>query len=305
METEFSGGNANFRQTHFSGNVDFMLAQFSGGDANFRQAFSGGNADFFHTRFLGGDADFRSAKFSGENADFRQVQFLGGDANFRNAQFLGKADFRTVLFSGNALFWETKFNKAVYFKGTIFEKISHLRGAYINKCDREAYRIIKNEFFKVNNRIEALEYHKKEMKAYWRELFGKKKLPRKKCKIQILRLLKKSRQFFNKIIPEKLPEKGILVFNCISNNYDTNWIQGAGFTAGTAFIFYLAFLSLSNVQVLSFEGYLRFLNPAHSYEFLRQFNPCDWAYIIDAFGRVFIGYGYYQTIQAFRKYKRV
>ena len=145
-----------------------------------------------------------------------------------------------------------------------------------------------------------IEYHKREMKAYWRELFGykKKSLPRKKWIIRKIRLLKKISQL-------KIPEKGILIFNRLSTNYGVNWLQGVIFTLVTAFIFYGAFLLLSNCPDWSLETYFRFLNPAHSYDFLQNFNPNDWAYLIDTIGRVLIGYGYYQTIQAFRKYKRI
>ncbi len=272
--TQFSE-NATFQLTKFSGNANFHLAKFSG-NAKFWLAKFSGNANFWRAKFSG-EADFQEAKFS-ENATFQKSQF-SGNAQFRAAQFSRNADFEEADFSGDADFWITSFNK-VYFNGTIFKIISRLRGAgaYIKEGDRETYRIIKDELLKFNNRIEALEYYKKEMKAYWQELYKEKWY-------------------------KNIGEKCILCLNRISTNYGSSWIQGAGFTALTAFIFYLAFLGLSNNPVWSLEAYFIFLNPAHSYEFLQKFNPYDWAYMIDAFGRIFIGYGYYQTIQAFRKHK--
>ncbi|MCQ4155647.1 hypothetical protein [Riemerella anatipestifer] len=49
-------------------------------------------------------------------------------------------------------------------------------------------------------------------------------------------------------------------------------------------------------------GYLRFLNLTDwKYEFF-NIKDLGLGYAILFIGRIFIGYGYYQTIQAFRKY---
>ncbi|MCF8334560.1 MAG: pentapeptide repeat-containing protein [Bacteroidales bacterium] len=287
-ESRFSGeasfdratfsGEASFFEATFSGKASFLMATFSE-EADFVGATFSGVAGFFGATFSA-EADFRRTIFSGV-ADFNNAEF--SKVNFKRAFFKEKANFIETYFTLNALYWGTKFKKEVYFDGAIFENNSQLRGAFIEHGDRETFRIIKHEFLKQNNRIEALEYHKREMKAYWRDLWNTEEI-----------------KWY-----QKPGEKSIIGLNRISTNYGTAWMQGVAFTLVTAFIFYGAFLFLSNCPGWSFEAYFRFLNPTHSYKFLRDFIPYDSAYIIDMVGRVLIGYGYYQTIQAFRKYKRI
>jgi len=323
-------GDADFAEARFLSSAEFIKAIFKRADffeaeflgdreflegAFFIEATFKENADFFRVIFSG-HADFKGAKFSStsfygtmfkreavfeestfsDDVNFTSVTFLL--ANFSKAAFSKTADFLDTVFS-RANFRQTEFN-LLMLSGAIFSEYVQFKEAFIKNADRETFRIIKHEFLKINNRIEALEYHKREMKAYWKELFGTKmkKRPRKKWKISYLR-------FSKKINKKKIPEKVILLFNRISTNYGLNWLQGVSFTLLATVFFYSIFLILSNSPDWSFEAYFRFLNPAHSYEFLNGFNPYDSAFIIDAFGRVFIGYGYYQTIQAFRKYKRI
>ena len=169
----------------------------------------------------------------------------------------------------------------LHLTGAIFKEYGQFKEAFIESSDRETFRIIKNEFLKINNRIDALEYHKREMKEYRKELYKEKH-----CK--------------------KIEDKFILFLNRCSTNYGTNPIQGVLVTLGLAFIFYYAFMLLSNSPDWTLgEAFFRLLNPAHSYSYLNEFQPNCWAYLTNGLGRVFIGFGYYQTIQAFRKYKSV
>ena len=303
-------GNTYFTKSTILGDASFSRVTFSG-IAVFANVKFTGKAYFIYSTFSK-RADFKESIF------FRTAFFLGvtfsGYTYFRRAKFNENqvANFSLATFSRKTIFEGAKFLGETKFEGVTFSEYVQFKNAFIKSANRETFRIIKHEFLKINNRIDALDYHKREMKAYWRDLFQKKTKKRLPLHQWIIRLIKdftpKKRKFFCyrliKIFPKHIPDKGILIFNWISTNYGTNWIQGIGFTLVTAFIFYFAFLSLSNAP-WSLEAYFRFLNPAHSYEFLQEFNPCDWAYMVDAFGRVFIGFGYYQTIQAFRKYKRI
>jgi uncharacterized protein YjbI with pentapeptide repeats len=313
--------DVNFKEARFYEDVFFLKSQFSG-NANFEAVIFYGDAYFVRSTFSG-DANFYFVKFSEASGIFMKASFFGY-VNFKTSIFEKKANFRESFFGGNnAIFWGARFS-IISLKGAIFENNSQLKGASINKGDRETYRIIKHEFLKINNRIDALEYHKREMKAYWRELFGIKKLPKKKWKIQKLQILKIVDQYFSKFFPNKLPEKFILIFNWLSTNYGTNWSRGVGFTLGTGLIFFLVLVSFLlnepyfvwgwenwkefwKVLDTGLEYYVQFLNPGHSFNFMKEFKPSPKgvSYAVDAIGRIFVTYGYYQTIQAFRKYKRI
>ncbi|HEX4849381.1 MAG TPA: hypothetical protein VFV08_01180, partial [Puia sp.] len=48
--------------------------------------------------------------------------------------------------------------------------------------------------------------------------------------------------------------------------------------------------------------FFRFFIVTHDLDFMGAYNPTALSYLVDTVGRIVIGYGIYQTIQAFRKY---
>lgn len=90
----------------------------------------------------------------GKNIEAYQAKFIDTNfmsfSNFRNTKFLSGLDFSTVNLKQEPNFLKTY----VHPKGT----------------DRETFRIIKNSFEKSNNKIEAGNYHTREMNAYIKEL---------------------------------------------------------------------------------------------------------------------------------------
>ena len=105
----------------------------------------------------------------------------------------------------------------------------------------------------------------------------------------------------------------ILCFNKISNEFETNWLKGVIFslTVGSLFYFIILFFITSYIKFnISTEGISNFLT-----SLVDVFNITKWdnleiigvklkgfSYLLLFIGRIFIGYGYYQTIQAFRKF---
>ena len=98
----------------------------------------------------------------------------------------------------------------------------------------------------------------------------------------------------------------------VSNYFGTSWARGFGFTIFSTLLFYIIFL-LTLSSKLEFEWSANSMGSTckHFIEFLNIANwdikpfgieNYNWAYIVLFIGRIFIGYGYYQTIQAFRKY---
>ncbi len=106
----------------------------------------------------------------------------------------------------------------------------------------------------------------------------------------------------------------IFSLNRYSNNHGTSYWRGIAFTflVGWAF-FYSSLLTTQGFDYTSFDWeicksyfkyYFDFMNPTHRIDYLKPLEAGAWSYLWDFLGRVFISYGIYQTVQAFRKYKK-
>lgn len=108
-------------------------------------------------------------------------------------------------------------------------------------------------------------------------------------------------------------DKIILWLNKNSNEFDTNWVVGVNFSLLVGCLTYFTILLSINSNIVfdkSPEGISNFLT-----SLVDVFNITKWdnleiigvklkgfSYLLLFIGRIFIGYGYYQTIQAFRKF---
>ena len=111
----------------------------------------------------------------------------------------------------------------------------------------------------------------------------------------------------------KIHDKIVLWFNKNSNEFDTNWITGVNFSILVGVITYFMVLLFMNDDIeldTSHSGISNFIT-----SLVDVFNLTKWVnleiigirlkgipYLLLFIGRIFIGYGYYQTIQAFRKF---
>ena len=97
-----------------------------------------------------------------------------------------------------------------------------------------------------------------------------------------------------------------------SNSFGTDWVAGVNFTLLIALISTMIILSMTPHIVFSFdiEGIENFIRTLVEILNITEWadikilnkEPNTWQYILMFFSRIFIGYGYYQTIQAFRKF---
>lgn len=101
----------------------------------------------------------------------------------------------------------------------------------------------------------------------------------------------------------------ILLLNRWSNNYRTNFWRGIFFTFIVASFFLTVTLLFDpnfsftpNPKEIQLKRLIVFLNPLHDIRDIIP-SPCALSYIFDYLGRIFVGYGIYQTVQAFRKFK--
>ena len=104
----------------------------------------------------------------------------------------------------------------------------------------------------------------------------------------------------------------ILWLNKWSNNFKTSWIRGVGFTLVANTLFFILVMICSKYWYLSFRwsdinetlyNWFTSLNPIHKPTDLKVNGFNAFSYLFDALGRIFVGYGIYQTVQAFRKYR--
>lgn len=228
-------------------------------------------------------------------ARLRDIQAETGEINFCDAIIFGILDIKNVLVH------------KVDFEGTIFSGNLVENNFSAKGLNRDTYRLLKNEALKVNDTIKALEYHAKEMKEYQKEnsIFTRIKWLQgtpiflKKFFLYISKL-KLYNSFLNNIP---------LFFNWISNNHGLSWFRGIVFTFAISILTALCILGSSELIVCDYtiKGFkftwfliIKIINITNWKDF--PFKIIGWSYVWLFIGRIFIGYGYYQTAQAFRRF---
>lgn len=254
------------------------------------------NDSIFENEVLFNNSTFEG-KINAWNTEFQNGASFEW-ANFRKKLNLTEAKFEKKCcnfyganFEENAYFYKTFFAR-IDLKNTVIEKGVFFLDSNIKKSKRETNRIIKNEFLRHNNRIEALNFHQKEMFAYLTELL--RKIAKNIWRFQIVSFFK------------NLANLAILLFNLLSNGFGLWWFCGLIFLFITTFLVFKWYLQSIGLEFNeNFWGYyLQFLNPTHKYDFMQNNQP-QFSYFIDFIGRVAASLGIYQTVQAFRKFGRI
>ena len=216
-----------------------------------------------------------------------------GLVSFKSSN-LGNADFINWNFSNaNFEFENSKITQA-FLSDSEFPKKVVVNGKINYSQAQLAFGQLATAFQKQGDNIRALEYNSRELEAHFR-------------KINLF-----SSNFFQKIN---------LWLNLTSNNFGRNWIRGVIFSFSIGLLFFLFLLVSTNLfswGIPNYENelipaYLKFMNPLRFFELENIFKNTpykdkiilsEYSYLSDFIGRVFIAYGYYQTIQAFRRFGR-
>lgn len=302
-----------FSDTIFKSCCDFSNSEFLN-KARFYNAKFYDTASFTNTKFRD-LADFYSVDFFYAQ-QFHLTDFLG-IAVFSNVTFHKQVQFLYNKISQNSVisFESAKFKQALDISRSNFWCKLHFWGAEIDvnppemwlyandRMDkqlfdfgqrrrplsriRESLRMIKNEFESENNKINALELYREEMVVYYREV---------------------------RIDRGNYQEKLVLIFNKLSNNFGLSWTRGVAFTLFIGVFFYTFFLLCMSDKLVFYLSWQSVAETVkHYFEFLNiakwdlepfGISDYNWSYLFLFLGRIFIGFGYYQTIQAFRKYGR-
>jgi hypothetical protein len=269
----------------FRGNVNFWGAKFKickfwdfvfEKDVYFNNVIFDGPV-FFNRTVFQGKVEFGSVETIGKTEFKENVYF--------NQAIINEISFTNILFDVYVSFNEATIKK-IKVDNVVFNKTAlSLSGTTIdNVADEQSARLLKYEAIRASNQYMALELKAKE-----------------------LRLL-------NKHLPlslKNLKEKIVLTSNYLSNDYGQDWIRGIIFTIVSWIIFFSLFIIIrdgwGNTFIWSESYYLK--EAANYFWILNGMegfgSKTNWVeFIIFFLGKIFIGYGIYQTISAFRKYGR-
>jgi uncharacterized protein YjbI with pentapeptide repeats len=299
--------NTNFLYSQFLNKFVIARSKFSK-DANFFSSQISGKADLIKTTFLGKvifswvqffqDANFRGATFSDQanfvkggffmKVDFRQC-FFYQIANFTGAQFKQKTDFSGTLFHERLIFHSIGYTDNTSFK---FDNSSIKDGNLVfapaipSKFfeTRGTANLFKHTTIHNNDNITTMDYQVQEMDLYSKELKWRNR--------------------------GDIANKIVLFFNKISNKYGSKWSRGVLFTVVVAFIFFILILffgSKSDVRsievwVKGFIGTLNIFNFAEDFAGQNGVRLNAIGAILAYLSKIFVSYGIYQTVAAFRKH---
>ncbi|HAS40219.1 MAG TPA: hypothetical protein DCS93_07055 [Microscillaceae bacterium] len=306
-DVEFQG-DVCFKETTFHSKVRFHNSIFTQ-SVDFENTVFNDLADFYYTIFESAQ-QFHLTDFMGitifSNATFeKEVQFLHNKVSstssisFQEVEFQQALDISRANFGCTLSFFGAEINENPTELG-LYESNEGKTTAY--QKIRESFRIVKQTYTAEGNKIEAGKQNRNEMRIYWRELKASKGSPTTQLK------------WYERPISPRRQNLAILWFNGLSNRHGTSWLRGFVFTIIVAIPFFgLMSLFLRNQWVwdCSLDGagyviksFLQFLNVT-----LWKYQPYGkeingWAYFILFIGRLFVGYGIYQTVQAFRKFSK-
>jgi len=216
-----------------------------------------------------------------------------------------------------------------------FPTKKELKNILVNKADSEALSkditfssfratccAVKFIFENTNNKLDRFVFHELELFAYKEELRNDKDLfiqenpgilkktfwKVSSSKKNWWERIKRKSEFFNDV--------WMLRLNTWSNKNGLSWFRGFGFTLIVAIIFF----ALYNLAVIGFDieiscwqcwentiaSFVRFINPTRglSGDIWINMDSGNGGTIIDFIAKIFIGYGIYQMIQAFRKHSK-
>ena len=323
VETNVFSESVTFRECHFEKQIRFD-------DITFNNKFKMHNCSV-------NDASFRNTTFN-DLADFwltkfnKDIIFYKTDFNkttvFSMATFIGNVLFTYSLFDTKVIFARTKFNKGVDLSQSIISgklqpfdlqfKFKKYESKYVGKddetfqnyLDRDAiiplvnkvhtFQVLKKAFEDVGNYSDSILMQREEKKAL-------KELVKAKLK--------------NKDSTVNKGDKWILRFNRLSNHYQSDFRNGIWFTLTMALIFGALTLifteafhdnscfcccTFNNEALIKGVKFIfTFLNPTRGLSYLEDLKPVFFgiSYFFDFIGRITVGYGIYQTVQAFRKFK--
>jgi len=311
-DSEFKG-KARLRNCVFHGTTDFRNTKFIDLADFWRSTFME-RAIFYKTDFQGITV-FSAATFE-KNVLFTYA-LIEKPILFRGTTLKAGIDLSTAIIPGNIGTYGLSFGDFRTKNGKLndddYEKAISESGDIPIKNKRETFRILKQANIQQNNAIESIPFQVLEKKTLLTELTTS--ISRKKSKSE--------KESWIEFLAEKwnsIWDLVVLFLNWISNSFGRAPFQSAIFTLLVGAIFF--YLNITQTEkydmALNWEweivcteipNYVRFILPTHSLQYMEdpkfyeKYAVTNWYYLWDMLGRIFIGFGIYQTIQAFRKFR--
>ncbi|GGB20062.1 hypothetical protein GCM10011511_49730 [Puia dinghuensis] len=231
--------------------------------------------------------------------DFQEVGIPKGGALRIIRTDLGTTNFILCKFQDAILDFSSSKLTEIFVADTDFPEIVHSGGGIDHVQAQLAFGQFSTAFQRQGDTVRALEYQSREISAHFEQL-----------------------SFFPSGFRSFSFTKVSLWLNKWSNDFGRNWGRGIAFTFASGVIFYLLLLWSANGLQLFFKrgctgnlvaSFLKFMNPLRFFETESLFKinadkpyltPSPCSYIVDFISRIIIAYGFYQTIQAFRRFGR-
>jgi hypothetical protein len=230
---------------------------------------------------------------------FREIQLAQDGIIEIKSSNLGKSDFILCDFAKAKLEFQSSKMTEIFVSETEFPQTVISNGVKNHRQAQLAFGQLSSAFQKQGDTVRSLEYQAREIEAHYRHLL-----------------------FYDKKDGKISFTKVSLWLNKWSNDFGRSWQRGMLFSIAAGIIFfYLLVVSSRTYHIglpISFDSrifisFLRFMNPLRFFELETMFklgsdksflSLSGWSYFWDFLGRVFVAYGFYQTIQAFRRYGR-
>ena len=203
---------------------------------------------------------------------------------------LRKTDFINCSFHTSSWLFENSKIIDIFMVGSSLpNEVVNQHGKRDNIQARLAYGQLHKAMLSMGDNVSALEYQSLEIKAHYREI---------------------------EWLSRKWLTKFNLFLNYISNDFGRSWGRGLVFSLLVSIAFFWGLVISTDEFTISLPitfdfsliaSFFRFINPLRFFETEKIFESAgnlqlSWiSYIIDFTARVLIAYGFYQTIQAFRR----
>lgn len=258
-----------------------------------------------------GEIIFKDDDFE-KNADFYMSKFLSGAKN-DDSKEATEINFHALNFKDLALFGDVHFYKKFHLRYVTLEGYSHFRNAIFDEgldldytniqnemnffgaeglssklskqnTSQETYRIIKHNFMKLNNVIEANKYHSLELNTH-----------------------RKNISFIDVLLDCKLPIQNSLdwivsIFHLLSSNYSKNWL--------ITLVWIIVVSTITNLSLeheifiqekINWESIFKYINILTSINDFVDVVSKEKSYVAMTLNKILLGYLYYQFLTTIRR----
>lgn len=263
-----------------------------------------------------------------------KISNYNDDLKKRISYKLGNIELVNSIVNGTVIFKDSVFRKFKFDEIDVAGNIIEDNINYVDLDNIETANILKNQAKKQSN---TYLYNKHKAEELNKLFINKTIIPIKDTiskiehyesnkKLFILRIKTVLKSiihnlyifFISTLLAFFSKERFLLWINKYSNNYGQDWSRGVIFTLIVSFMFYSFFTySINKIEFSNDFSQWIFFNPTYWKEvigylwlpnlddfkvLLNDNNVSVWSYSYFIIGKIFIAFGIYQTISAFRKY---